>query len=97
MQPGGHRFETGILHQPSPSAAHAAASAGQASLRTARRLKIVERAERGNARMSGSSKFAAAMAGAEVRFAELDDVLSQLNILQTVVFSVITKHTQCSK
>ena len=30
------------------------------------------------------------MAGAEVGFAELDDVLSQLNILQTVVFSVIT-------
>ena len=57
--------------------------------------EFFECAERGHARRSRSSKFAAAVVVAEVRFAELDDVLSQLNILQTVVFSVITKHTQC--
>jgi len=58
---------------------------------------VCEIAERGNAQerleqVCGGEP--SQKSGSKVEF---DDVLSQLNILQTVVFSVITKHTQCFK
>ena len=122
MQPGGHRFETGILHQPSLAVAFAQGElrlGGRVSIAKAKAARLAsQRAEmrrqfaeatksrrwttvkflspRGAGMAAGvdASKFAVTTVAAIVD-REVDVVLSQLNILQTVVFSVSTKHTQC--